>query len=84
MVGDELLVAVRQAVAGSNASWLYRVDAKGGVARLTSTESLALPGTAANTTKSYVFPRVQHLEQGVDGYLYIVLEQGILRVKGYK
>ena len=84
VVGDELLVAVRQAVAGSNASWLYRVDAKGGVARLTSTESLALPGTAANTTKSYVFPRVQHLEQGVDGYLYIVLEQGILRVKGYK
>ena len=55
-----------------------------GMARLTSTESLALPGTAANTTKSYVFHRVQHLEQGVDGYLYIVLEQGILRVKGYK
>ena len=84
VVGDELLVAVRQAVAGSNASWLYRVNAKGGVARLTSTESLALPGTAANSTPSYVFPRVQHLEQGVDGYLYIVLEQGILRVKGYK
>ena len=85
VVGDSLLVARRNYEATT--SELFRVWPGGLVEELTGTGRIAWPstgGTAATGAATTPFPQVQHLEYGVDGHLYIVLPQGVLRVKDFK
>ena len=87
VVGDSLLVARRQYEAST--SELFRVTlSSGAVEDLTGSGRIAWPssGPAAGTGGGAAspFPQVQHLEYGVDGHLYIVLPQGVLRVKDFK
>lgn len=85
VVGDSLVVARRNYEAST--SELFRVSSAGVVEDLTGSGRIAWPSTGASgTTGTAVapFPQVQHLEYGVDGHLYIVLPQGVLRIKDFK
>lgn len=82
VVAGDLVVARRNYEAST--SELFRVSSAGVVEDLTGSGRIAWPSTGVSGTAVAPFPQVQHLEYGVDGHLYIVLPQGVLRIKDFK
>lgn len=83
VVGNDLLLAVRDAQPGS-LSRLYRVSDSGVVTELTGSSAPTASQDLLDNPSKYLLPSVQHLEYGVDGHLYIVLPQGVLRARDFK
>lgn len=81
VVDDTLLLAVRGT--GAATSSLYRVAADGTVEELTGNTAPATPQDFLDNLAGHLLPQVQHLEYGVDGHLYIVLPQGVLRAQDF-
>ena len=43
----------------------------------------ASPQDALDEPSKYLLPPVMHIQYGIDGHLYLVLQQGVLRVKDF-
>ncbi len=84
VIGNEILLSVRQAGSANNASRLYRVSSTGEVRTLTGNAIPATPEDFLTRPSQYLLPPVQHVEYGVDGHLYIVLPQGLLVARDYE
>ena len=81
-MGDDIIFSAYRA--GGKSSQLFRVSSKGVVTKLTGDEQPEKPQDFLEHPEKYRLPAIQHLEYGVDGHLYIVLEQGVLIVRNFK
>ena len=82
VVGDDILFSTYRA--GGKSSQLFRVSSKGVVTKLTGDEWPEKPQDFLEHPEKYRLPPIQHLEYGVDGHLYIVLEQGVLISRDFR
>ena len=82
VMGDDILFSAHRV--GSKSSQLFRVSSKGVVTKLTGDEQPEKPQDFLEHPEKYSMPAIQHLEYGVDGHLYIVLEQGVLISRNFK
>ena len=82
VVGDDILFSTYRA--GGKSSQLFRVSSKGVVTKLTGDEQPEKPQDFLEHPEKYSLPAIQHLEYGVDGHLYIVLEQGVLIARDFR
>jgi hypothetical protein len=83
VVGDDLVLGVR-AVSADKSTQLFRVAANGMVTGLSGATHPTTPQDFLDNLANYLLPQVQHIEYGLDGHLYIVLPQGVLRARGFK
>ena len=82
VVGDDIIFSYY--VSRDKESKLFRVSSKGVVTKLTGDERPEKPQDFLEHPEKYRLPPIQHLEYGVDGHLYIVLEQGVLISRNFK
>ena len=82
VLDNEIVLADRWAEHG--ASVLYRVSSQGAIKKLTGTRTPASLDDFVKHPDQFALPPVQHLKYGVDGNLYIVLEQGVLIVRDFR
>ena len=82
VLDNEIVLADRWAEHG--ASVLYRVSSQGAIKKLTGTRVPASLDDFVKHPDQFALPPVQHLKYGVDGNLYIVLEQGVLIVRDFR
>ena len=82
VVGDSIVFSAYEVFAKT--SQLYRISSKGIVTKLTGDEKPEKPQDFLEHPEKYSLPLIQHLEYGVDGHLYIVLEQGVLISRDFR
>lgn len=82
VVGDSIVFSAYEVFAKT--SQLYRISSKGIVTKLTGDEKPEKPQDFLEHPEKYRLPPIQHLEYGVDGNLYIVLEQGVLIARDFR
>ena len=82
VVDDGIVLATHTVTGGP--STLYRVSSQGVATQLTGEQVPVTPQDFLEHPEKFRLPPVQHLKYGVDGNLYIVLEQGVLIARDFR
>ena len=82
VIGSDMLLGVRHPT-GDGYTRLYRISAAGGVTEMSGATAASTPQDFLDQPAQYLLPRVQHIEYGVDGNLYLVLPQGVLVARNF-
>ena len=83
VAGNDIVLAVRDMAHSGRHTELFRVTPTGRVTRLNGKNFPASPQDVLDDPAKYLLPPVMHIQYGIDGHLYLVLQQGVLRVKDF-